>query len=70
MTPHSDNQEYEEEIKSKIADLNNTGKSRNGGSIIAALFLKQFVANMKWAHIDLAGPVWSNEIEGATGERS
>ncbi len=70
MTPLSHNQEYEDQLKSPIADLRNIGKNKGGGSIMAALFLKQFVANMKWAHIDLAGPVWCDEKAGATGERS
>ncbi|NJK72822.1 MAG: leucyl aminopeptidase, partial [Synechococcaceae cyanobacterium SM2_3_60] len=49
----------------------NTG-AREGGSISAALFLKRFVEKTPWAHIDLAGPVWSEKdgaytAKGATG---
>lgn len=48
-------EEYEEEIKGKFADLNNTGKySRLGGAITAAAFLYQFAQNYRWAHIDIA----------------
>jgi leucyl aminopeptidase len=50
--PSSD--EYAEEMKSKIADLRNTG-SRWGGACTAAAFLRQFIGNAKWAHLDIAG---------------
>lgn len=58
-------QEYKEDIKSKIADLKNIG-GRYAGAITAALFLNEFVDNKPFAHVDMAGPVWSNKI-GATG---
>lgn len=57
--------EYAENLKSPIADLKNLG-GKGGGSITAALFLKEFVKKAKWAHIDVAGPVWSDK-SGATG---
>lgn len=48
--------EYFDLIKSDIADIKNSG-GREGGAITAALFLKEFVKeNIKWAHIDIAGP--------------
>ncbi|MDD5326952.1 MAG: leucyl aminopeptidase [Phycisphaerae bacterium] len=46
--------EYAEEMKSKIADLKNTG-SRWGGACTAAAFLRQFAGETKWAHLDIAG---------------
>jgi leucyl aminopeptidase len=46
--------EYAEDMKSKIADLKNTGP-RWGGACTAAAFLRQFVGEMKWAHLDIAG---------------
>jgi leucyl aminopeptidase len=46
--------EYAEEMKSKIADLKNIG-SRWGGACSAAAFLRQFVGDAKWAHLDIAG---------------
>jgi len=58
-------EEYGEMIKSKIADLKNIG-GKGGGSITAALFLKEFVDKAKWAHLDIAGPVW-DDAKGATG---
>jgi leucyl aminopeptidase len=54
---------YFEGIKSPIADMKNTGP-RGGGSITAALFLKQFVKDTPWAHLDVAGPVWSDKEHG------
>ncbi|EPS65095.1 hypothetical protein M569_09684, partial [Genlisea aurea] len=49
---------YWETMKSSVADMVNTG-GRPGGSITAALFLKQFVnENVEWLHVDMAGPVW------------
>lgn len=54
-------------MKSEIADMKNTG-TRGGGSITAALFLKQFVdESVEWSHVDLAGPVWNDKKGGATG---
>ena len=55
---------YKEGLKSLLADLKNTGP-RPGGSITAALFLKEFVAdNIPWAHLDIAGTVWSDKGRG------
>lgn len=57
---------YKEMIKSSIADLKNIG-GKGGGSITAALFLQEFVEKAKWAHIDMAGPVWDSSASKATG---
>ncbi|MEB3308628.1 MAG: leucyl aminopeptidase [Snowella sp.] len=54
---------YFEGMKSPIADMKNTGP-RAGGSITAALFLKQFVEKTPWAHLDVAGPVWADKEYG------
>jgi leucyl aminopeptidase len=54
---------YFDGIKSPIADLKNTGP-RGGGSITAALFLKQFIKDTPWAHLDVAGPVWADKEYG------
>jgi leucyl aminopeptidase len=54
---------YFEGMKSMIADMKNTGP-RPGGSITAALFLKQFVKETPWAHLDVAGPVWVEKESG------
>lgn len=57
---------YKELIKSQIADLKNIG-AKGGGSITAALFLQEFVDKAKWAHIDMAGPVWDTSNSKPTG---
>jgi leucyl aminopeptidase len=57
-------QAYRKGLKSLLADLKNTGP-RPGGSITAALFLKEFVkSSIPWAHIDIAGTVWSDKGRG------
>ncbi|NEO69039.1 leucyl aminopeptidase [Moorena sp. SIO3H5] len=56
-------EKYFEGLKSKIADFKNTGP-RAGGSITAALFLKEFVKETPWVHIDIAGTVWSEKENG------
>jgi leucyl aminopeptidase len=56
-------EKYFEGLKSPIADMKNTGP-RPGGSITAALFLKQFIKDTPWAHLDVAGPVWSDKSNG------
>lgn len=56
-------EKYFEGLKSQIADMKNTGP-RPGGAISAALFLKQFVKETPWAHLDIAGPVWSDKENG------
>jgi leucyl aminopeptidase len=48
-------EEYEKQIKSDVADVKNTG-GRWGGAITAALFLKKFIGEYHWAHLDIAGP--------------
>ena len=63
MWPMPMEDKYFEGMKSVVADMKNTGP-RAGGSITAALFLKQFVKDTPWAHIDLAGPVWSEKESG------
>ena len=46
---------YRSELDSDIADIKNMGGA-NGAAIHAALFLKDFVGTVPWAHIDIAGP--------------
>ena len=47
-------EEYEEQIKSDIADMKNTG-GKYAGAITAALLLKKFVKDIPWVHLDIAG---------------
>jgi leucyl aminopeptidase len=62
---------YRKELDSEIADMKNVGGD-NAGAITAALFLEEFVADIPWAHIDIAGTARSETDEswrskGATG---
>lgn len=76
--------EYTAQITGGVCDLKNLGTDgRGGGSITAALFLKEFVGrearcvqhadaddaeeHVQWAHIDMAGPVWDGKGGQATG---
>lgn len=56
-------EKYFEGLKAMHADMKNTGP-RPGGAITAALFLKQFVKDTPWAHLDVAGPVWIDAENG------
>jgi leucyl aminopeptidase len=56
-------EKYFEGMKSVVADMKNTGP-RPGGAITASLFLKQFVKETPWAHMDVAGPVWADKDNG------
>lgn len=65
-------EDYRESLKSDFADMKNVGKNRYGGAIAAALFLSEFVADARWAHIDIAGPAYSGSagdycLPGGTG---
>ena len=62
-------EEYRRAIKSQIADIKNVG-GRWGGAIIAAKFLEEFVEDVPWCHIDMAGVDLfkeSLELKGSTG---
>ncbi len=50
--------EYAELIKGKYADLDNAPEGRKASSITAAEFLKNFVGEVPWVHIDIAGTAW------------
>jgi leucyl aminopeptidase len=56
-------EELKETIKSPIADLKNTGDGY-GGSIAAALFLREFVRDAPWVHLDIAGPAFLSAPHG------
>ena len=44
-----------EQLKSDVADMKNTGE-RWGGALTAGLFLREFVGDVPWVHVDIAGP--------------
>jgi leucyl aminopeptidase len=56
-------EDLREGLKSEWADLKHTG-DRWGGSITAALFLREFVGDTPWIHVDIAGPSMSNRPYG------
>ena len=63
--------EYNDLIRSDIADVRNIG-NRLAGAITAAWFLKHFAGNTAWAHLDIAGTAWTGSVKpylakGATG---
>jgi leucyl aminopeptidase len=53
--------DYRDQIKSEIADIRNTGNSRYGGATTAAMFLKEFVDETPWIHLDIAGTTWQDD---------
>ena len=64
--------EYDELIKSTIADIKNTGTG-GAGSIVAAKFIERFVGDTPWAHLDIAGVANTTtekgvNVRGATGQ--
>ncbi len=54
--------EYREQIKSEIADIQNIG-GRKAGTITAAYFLREFVDETPWAHLDIAGTAWNESAK-------
>jgi leucyl aminopeptidase len=52
--------DYREMIKSSVADVANSG-GRFAGTITAAKFLEEFVGNLPWVHLDIAGTAWNDE---------
>jgi leucyl aminopeptidase len=55
-------EEYQEIIRSNIADIVNSG-GRWGGAITAAMFLKEFAEDTPWLHLDIAGTAWTEEAK-------
>ncbi len=54
-------------LRSEVADMKNSGE-RWGGAINAALFLKEFVGDTPWVHLDIAGPSVSPKERGYLGK--
>jgi leucyl aminopeptidase len=54
-------EDYKQLLKSELADISNLPSTRYGGAITAALFLSEFVGDTRWAHIDIAGPVFQKK---------
>ena len=61
--------------RAKIADIKNLGAPMQAGTIAAGVFLKEFVGDTPWVHMDIAGTAWIQETtpkksyltKGATG---
>jgi leucyl aminopeptidase len=53
--------DYRDQIKSEIGDIMNTGGTRYGGAISAAMFLKEFVGETPWVHLDIANMAWIDD---------
>lgn len=51
-------EDYKQFLKSPIADIANIASNRWAGTIMAGLFLKEFVEKTPWIHLDIAGPAW------------
>jgi len=60
MWPMPMDDDYKELLKSAFADMPNIG-SRGAGSITAALFLKEWVEDTPWVHLDIAGTAWIDD---------
>lgn len=58
-------EDYADALKSSVADLKNIGRKGEAGTIVAGLFLKAFTAERPWAHLDIAGPAFSERDDGA-----
>ncbi len=54
-----------DQLKSDVADMRNTGE-RWGGALTAGLFLKEFVGDTPWVHVDIAGPASADKEIGHT----
>jgi leucyl aminopeptidase len=67
-------EDYRSALDSEVADLSHVSRDRSisGGSITAALFLREFVGARRWVHLDIAGPARADRAEhevtqGGTG---
>lgn len=59
--------EYMENLRSSIADFKNVGP-RYGGAIYGGLFIKEFVGDIPWVHMDIAGTAYSSRDEGSISD--
>ena len=57
-------EDYRKQIDSDVADIKNIGAGRYGGALTAGLFLREFVGDVPWVHLDIAGPARSEDDEG------
>jgi leucyl aminopeptidase len=57
-------EDYAAHIESEVADMKNMGRPGQAGSISAALLLQEFVGDVPWAHLDIAGPSRTDDNRG------
>ncbi|PWH05655.1 leucyl aminopeptidase [Brachybacterium endophyticum] len=55
-------------IDGRVADLRNIGAGRSGGALTAGIFLREFVGETPWAHLDIAGPGFADSPQGYMGK--
>jgi leucyl aminopeptidase len=55
---------YRKLLDTDFADLKNIGPIGEGGALVAGLVLEEFVGSVPWAHLDIAGVAWSDEVRG------
>jgi leucyl aminopeptidase len=55
--------EYREFIKGTVADIQNIGSGKGGGSITGAWFIREFAGDTPWVHLDIAGTAWNDEAK-------
>jgi leucyl aminopeptidase len=72
MWPMPMDEEFQQMIKSDIADIRNTGSGKGGGASTGAWFIKEFVDDTPWIHLDIASTCWVDEgrpwlAKGPTG---
>ncbi len=55
--------EYREFIKGTVADIQNIGSGKGGGSITGAWFIREFAGDTPWVHLDIAGTAWNDDAK-------
>jgi leucyl aminopeptidase len=55
--------EYREFIKGTVADIQNIGSGKGGGSITGAWFIREFAGDTSWVHLDIAGTAWNDDAK-------
>jgi leucyl aminopeptidase len=55
--------DYREFIKGTVADIQNIGSGKGGGAITGAMFIKEFVGDTPWIHLDIAGTAWNDDAK-------
>jgi leucyl aminopeptidase len=72
MWPMPMDDEYRDMVKGTYADIQNISNGKGGGSITGAMFIREFVDDVPWVHLDIAGTAWYDDTKpwmpkGATG---